>query len=840
MATSGLAGAAPPVLPRWSDPDLPWREPADRRVDVRHMDLDVQLDLAAHSVAGRVTYTGTAQVDIDAVVLQARDFTPTTAHWEEGGKPVPAAWVKDGDDLRFALPAARTAPGWKLRLQWTVQPRAGFWFHGPDADEPARLTQAWTQGETSDARHWLPSPDDPDERMTWTVAVTAPAGLLALSNGRLLGSKPAGPLATTRFEMTTPLPIYLFAIAVGAFAEVRHAHPKRELVTWVEPALQSDVARTFGRLPHMVDTFERLLGTPYPFARYGQVVVAEFVAGGMENASLTLLTDRAVPDLAGDLDWEPNGLLAHELAHQWFGDLVTCRTWGDLWLNEGWATYLDWVWHEQAFGPTRFHEELDAGRRAYLAEAKEFQRPTVADRYDDPEDLFDRHSYLKGAWAAHMLRRKLGEAAFWAGLKGYFAAHGPGSVETADLRRAFEAASGQSLRGFFQRWLHEAGHPAVKARLHWDGGAKLLKVGFEQTQKVTSQQPAFDLPLAIAVWAKAGDVPVQATYRLRTANGEWTLALPAPPARVEIDADAALLIDWTTTAPPAWLAAQATTGTTPEVRIRAVRDLGRDPGARPAVEALAKVLAADSARHVRAAAADALKGAERALARPALLRALEQDAESMVRAEAVEALGELHDGAAWDAVDRTAHRDVSPQVRRAALRALATIDRRRARDTLLEATSWPSRRQTLEGTAFGLLGSLGDARDRDVLWRATEPGRPKALREATVGALAAWGAKVEPERDAIRQHLEGLLHEPTVRMRDAVGRALGALGDAAAIPALRAAAGREIERRVQKSMLRAADSIARNLPLEERLKRLEDALEKLQREGRDGKAAHGL
>lgn len=814
----------------WLDDAAPWHEPADRRIDFTHMQLHVAPDLAAGTLQGTVTYALQRHADAPPLQLDAVNLQVAEASFLESGKPVAASFRASAGKLFVDWPAGN-ARHHVLRLRWSCKPQQGFYFVQPDADEPNRPPHAWTQGETEEVRHWLPAPDDPDERMTWQVTVAAPKGLVALSNGNLKGRTENGAIAESTFDAPWPLPLYLLTVAVGPFVAVEHAKGKVPVTTWALPDQADDVRRAFARLPQMVDVLGQRLGVPYPFASYGQVVVREFNFGGMENASLTTLTYRNVPTAQSEKDWNADGLLAHELGHQWFGDLVTCRTWADIWLNEGWASFADALWQESYYGADRYMEELAGNRAGYFGEAHRYLRPIVSDRANDPDELFDGHTYSKGAWVAHMLRRRLGEEAFWRGLKAYLTEHRFGSVETADLQKAMETASGRSLRGFFRRWVHQAGHPQVRAEVQWNDADKLLRVTLEQTQKVERGMPLFDLEIEVAVRGELGGDAAMHVLRLDRQRESWTLPMARKPALVELDPRSAWLIDWTVQAPADDLAAMASHSKHADVRLRALGDLGRLLHEGPAFSAVLAAAQKDPARHVRARAAEILGRGLREHVAAELAKILSSDADAMVRQAAARGLGACLATDAWPALLQAAERDPSFEVQAAALQALGKLDRSKARPILMAALSRPSFHDLLQSAALRALAEAANDADWPAIAEAVTAGRSKFLRENACEAVAAFGARSAARQQDARLALEGLLQERSFRIRRSAAEALGALDDARAKPALMAAAAREPMGRAGARYREIAGSLGKNEPLQERLKRLEDDLQQLRQSG---------
>ena len=808
-----------------------YHEPRDRDVDVEHLDLKVEVDLRRGRVQGTATVRGTLSPGATEVILHGVDLTIDKAHWVDGSKPEKASWRGDGQRLRFARDAT-SKRSFALRMTYRATPRKGLYFVLPTSDTAKRPVHVFSQGETEEARHWIPCPDDPDERMTWNIEVTVARDLVVLSNGRKTRSVVKGPLRTTGYRVDQPYPIYLLNLAIGPYVEVVHRKGKVRLSSWCFQNDRQQVASISERLPDMLDFFNKALGVEYPFSSYSHVYVHDFGWGGMENITLTTLTHRAIGDRRTVLDRTIDGLLAHEIAHQWFGDLVTCRTWAEIWLNEGFATYFEKLWAEHAFGTERFAEKMAGARRGALEQDGRYLRAIVQDRYTDAGELFDGHSYSKGAWMLHMLRHRLGRKAFLGGISSYLRQHRLGSVETVDLRQALERSSKRSLRGFFERWIHQPGHPELYVNIQYLATDKRLRIRFEQRQRVSAQMPLFELPIEVAIRSTRTAKPSLHRYLLKARNGELSLPMKQRPDLVEIDPNMGLFAKWRIKAGVDMLANMARDGRHPDVRLRAVRSLKYELRSSRAVLALLGVLRSDKARHVRAAAAKTLEQAPRKAARAGLLRALAKDPEAMVRRAAARTLGTLHDEQSWKPLERSARGDRSYATVRASLKALATIDRQRARPILVKATGWSSYRHGVAIEALSLLGRIADGRDLKRIWTATGRASPQALRRGAVAALAAFGVRREASREAIREHLEGLLHDNSMRTRRSVANALHALDDPASRSALLGAAGRESNGRLAQNMKRWAAALGKGMSADKRLRRIEETLERLQREGR--------
>src|SRR5688500_2482330 len=486
----------------------------DRVVDIQHISLVLDVDPTKRTVSGTATLRAmviapnTKVVELDAVELTIEKVTAN----------VKSAVVRhDGKRLRVELPAPLAA-GAELVLAITYKgaPRRGLYFIAPDDGYPQKPVQVWTQGQDGDSRYWFPCFDAPSEKATSELQVSVPANMFALSNGVLVGDKTSGGKRTLHWRLDVPHSCYLITLAIGDFGTIETKWRDVPVVYYVERGREEAAERTLARTPQMLELFSQKFGVPYPYPRYAQVFVADFIFGGMENTSATTLTDTVLIDERAAIDYDIDALVAHELAHQWFGDLVTCRDWGEGWLNEGFATYSEYIWREHHEGRDAADLELEEWAEQYFGEDAGCYRRTIATKlYDEPIDIFDHHLYEKGGRVLHMLRNVLGDDAFWRTLRHYLTKHRHGSVETRDLARAVEEATGRVLDWFFSQWVIEgAGHPDLTINHAWDPEARIATVTVKQTQKVEGKTPLFRLPTLVR-FRTGGvadhDVPIEIT-----------------------------------------------------------------------------------------------------------------------------------------------------------------------------------------------------------------------------------------------------------------------------------------------------------------------------------------
>ncbi len=445
---------------------------------IHHIALVLELQVEQKAIRGTATLDvarvdpAAAEIALDAVGF---DIEAVEARLYREGAFAPAAHVYDGETLRVTLPAGAGAA--QIRVAYRAVPRRGIYFLAPDEHVTDRPRQVWTQCQDEDARHIFPCHDKPHVKQTTEVTVTVPAGWYALSNGELV-SESAG---TFHWKMSEPHPSYLFTLVAGEFARIDDEVDGVPLSYLVPRGREADGRRTFARTPAMIRRFGAILGVPYPWNKYAQVVVSDFIFGGMENTTATTMYEHILLDERAALDVSSDDLIAHELAHQWFGDLVTCRDWSHGWLNEGFATFMEHVDRESHLGRDEYDYGVKGDGEAYFGEARgRYKRPIVCQDYEAPIDIFDRHLYEKGACVLHMLRRELGDALFFGGVRAYLTRHRKSVVETRDLMRALEEVSGRSLERFFEQWVYRPGHPELEIKIEHEG--EVLTVTVKQTQ----------------------------------------------------------------------------------------------------------------------------------------------------------------------------------------------------------------------------------------------------------------------------------------------------------------------------------------------------------------------
>jgi aminopeptidase N len=794
----------------------------DRPFLVRHLALDLSLDVEKKSVKGKAT------IDVSRIDPKATSIRFDAIGFELGAVHVDGQVVDARYDGRsIDVPLAASVDKAQIAIHYTATPRRGLYFIEPDEHYPDRPRQVWSQCQEEDARHFLPCHDKPHVKMTTELAVHVPHGWTVLSNGSLFAKDtPAKGEWFFHWKMTQPHASYLLTLVAGEFVELEAKAGDVPVSYLVPKGREADGTRTFARTPDMIEHFGKLVGVEYPWNKYAQIVVSDFIFGGMENTTATTMYEHILLDERAAIDVTSDDLIAHELAHQWFGDYVTCRDWSEGWLNEGFATYFEHVWRDAHLGVDEYYYGLKGDLASYVGEANgRYRRPIVCHEYDAPLDLFDRHLYEKGGLVLHTLRAELGSEAFWKGVGVYLRRHAFGIVETRDLQRALEEVSGKSLGRLFEQSVYRPGHPEIEVALSWDDG--VLKVATKQTQAATDGVPHhFEVPIVLDVTAADGKTTrehLTMTQRMET----FAVPCPARPAHVVIDPDMQVLGEVHAKAPNDMLRAQLAEAKTARGRWLAAAALATsdDP---PTIASLRARL--EDEREfwgVRAECAAAL-GQIRARECETALVANVLTKHAKVRRAVVDALGRFRTAASVAALRPRALQDESYLVEAEAARSLGKTKQPAAFDTLLDVLDRASWADVVRVGAIDGLAQLRDDRGAPHVLARTRYGQPTRARRAAIMAVP----KLMADRKA-REALEDLLDDADPHLRIDVVRALVEMGDTKCRGALRNRLEIDLDARVRRRLREALRDIGEGA--KKSVDQLKEELERLQSEHTDMK-----
>lgn len=685
------------IVPSWLPGTNPVQPAATIVHDLLDTKLDVRFDWNRQWLLGNATLTVRPHFYPQTqLVLDAKGFDVKTVRIVAGTKEKNLNYAYDKKKLTITLdrPYTRTE-AYQVRIQYTAKPNEleaggsaairqnkGLYFINPQGTDKTKPRQIWTQGETEANSAWFPTIDKPNQRMTQEISLTVEASQKTLSNGLLVSSRKNNDgTRTDVWKQSLPHAPYLAMLAVGDFAVVSDTWRGKAVDYYVDPQYSGTAKAVFGNTPEMLEFFSKKLGVDFPWEKYSQVAVHDFVSGAMENTtavtfeqSLVQFTKRELPDVG----YNPESTVAHELFHHWFGDYVTSESWSNLPLNESFADYSELLWAERKYGADAAALVQQEKMNLYFEEAQSKREPLIRYRYADREDMFDRHSYDKGGRVLHMLRNHVGDEAFFASLTRYLNNNKFSASEIAKLRIAFEETTGEDLMWFFDQWFMQRGHPELKVTHSFANGQVSLRV--QQLQDSTFS-PIYRLPVNVTIWNN--NQPTEHRIVVSKADQTFRLNTPTKPSLVKFDSDAQLLAQIEEERSQDELVFQLAHARNYLQKYEAI-DLLRTKTADLTVSGVLRNALNDNFWAVRKAAVEAMrryKGSEGGVVRKELQRLAASDPKSQVRAAAITTLAAFTNedfGAAYTA----ALNDSSYLVESAAVQALAKAPTADSRDKI--------------------------------------------------------------------------------------------------------------------------------------------------------------
>lgn len=771
-----------------------------RDIDQQHIRLDLRFDWEKQQADGQATVTlspfkATKNITLDAAGMKISRVARESKVLKHETKPQQLIIdldreFKAGESLTLVIDYVVT------------KPKHGLHFVVPDDSEKNQPRMVWTQSEPEFAHYWFPCIDSPADRLTSEIVATAPQDYFVLSNGTLASKKiNADGTQTWHWKQAQSHVPYLFSVVAGEFDAYEQRWNDVPVVSYVPRGQLATAARSFEKTPAMMEFFSRKIGVKYPWPKYTQICVDEYGWGGMEHTSATTLNMHTLHDDRAHLDVSSDNLVAHELIHQWYGDLLTSKDWGEIWLNESFATYFATLWNEEDFGWDEAtwsrHEEADS----YKSEDKRYRRSIVNYQYSSPDNVFDGHAYPKGGRVLHMLRFVLGDEMFWKAIHHYTTRNMHRTVETADFRIAIEEVTGQGLNWFFDQWLYHGGHPEFEVSWQWDDATKMARVTVKQTQKVDSVTPLFRMPVEIEV-ANSAEVK---THRVEVSKAEETFHFQCDkrPSRVCFDPKDWLLKTLKFAKSKEELFDQLTHETNLMPRVQAAEALAQFNEDDDVLAALKKTLQNDRFWAVRKEAAKSLGKFKGDKARDALIAAANSDAKSFVRREALKSLGKFKHATTSAALRAVIAKDQSYYAISEALQALEKVDHDNCEAEHLAALDIVSHRQAVLKAAIDGLVKLKSTEASDKISQLLEGDISPERRVALIGGLA----RLKPNDDVVIAKLHEQLDNDRTSVRRKAIDAIVEVGDPGAIDVL-------LEKRAEQEtpgMIRSIDDAVEEL-----------------------------
>ncbi len=511
--------------------------------DVQHYILRVNFDRDSKILFGDTTIQlKPLKTDFKSIELDAADLEFESVKLENSNKDL--TYRLGGEKIFITLDKAYSPDDLiSVRLKYSTKPRKGVYF--VDAIEKdgkiSRAAQVWSQGEAEESHFWFPGYDFPDDKATSEEFITVAKGETAIGNGELLETleNPDG-TKTFHYKILVPHSSYLTSFVVGTYTKVPDTYKNIALGYYVYPDKTALAQSAYGKTKEMMRVYEQLTGVDFPYNKYDQTMVAQFQFGGMENITATTMADSEI--IFADFDFGKNvveDLVSHELAHSWFGNLVTCKNWSELWLNEGFATFMEAAYREKMYGREDYLRKINEDSATFIiADARSRKRPPLFNPQAEPITLFDEPEFIyqKGGAVIHTLRETVGTENFWKAINLYLNRHKFQNVESPDLQKAMEETSAMNLDWFFSQWVYGAGFPKLNVKQAYNPTTKTLSLTVTQTQKLDKTTPSvFILPLDVEIITAKGvkTEKIEVKKRLET----FLIKLDGKPREVEIDKD---------------------------------------------------------------------------------------------------------------------------------------------------------------------------------------------------------------------------------------------------------------------------------------------------------------
>ncbi|MBI4647144.1 MAG: M1 family metallopeptidase [Bacteroidia bacterium] len=488
------------------------------KADLIHTILDVSFDWKNKKMPGTAViklvphFYPITELELDAV-----GFIIEKVELLTDSNNIPLAYEYNDKIISIALNKSYTRKDTLIvEIQYIAQPEdlidkglihewdeKGLFFVNPDGNEECSPRQVWTHSEPQSASCWFPTIDAPNRRMSQELYITVDYDMTAVSNGSFIYSTLNKDSTWTYYwRQDIPHPPYLTSLVAGKFSKVKDMWKDKDVVYYTDPEYGIYARDIFGRTPEMLEFFSQKFGFRFPWDKYAQIIVHDFASGAMENTSCTFFGDFAQFTRRELLDNNIDDVIAHELSHQWFGNTVTCESWANLFLNEAFATYSEFLWAEYKQGSDEAMLQLENMRANYFFESIFKIESLVRYNYNYADDVFDAHTYSKGALILHTLRQQVGDEAFFESIRRYLNKFQFQSAEVHDLRLIFEQVTGQDLNWFFNQWFFKKGHPQIEFSYKYDTIEHVLEITFGQVQKSPSN-PVFIIPAGVEIYYDA-------------------------------------------------------------------------------------------------------------------------------------------------------------------------------------------------------------------------------------------------------------------------------------------------------------------------------------------------
>ncbi len=711
-------------------------------------------------------------------------------------------YIYDGKNLTINLDKPY---GLKDTLTFSVNystvPVKGIYFISPDTAYPDRTPQIWSQSEMEDARYWYPCHDYPDDFSTSELIATVPENWVVVSNGSLKKVETNKKNKTKTFDWVESKPhvIYLNSIVAGVYSVLKDNYGDVPVSYYVAPKFKNVARQNFSATPDILKFYSTVTGCHYPWNKLALAAVTDFTFGGMENVSAITLTENTLHSENDEPQVSSTGLVAHETAHQWFGDLLTCRSWSHAWLNEGFATYFTALYQEHSLGEDEFALQMRNIHNAVIFADKRERRPTVYNRYNDPVDLFSTYIYPRGASILNMLRGIIGKDLFFKAIKYYVNKYKFHNVDSHDFENAVREATGYNLNWFFDEWLYKGGHPVFDVSYKYDNSAHKLNLKVKQVQKTDDITPVYKMPVDILIQTKSGSINKKIT--VDSLENNYTFDISETPLMVNFDEGNYLLKELHFKKSVEELIFQLKNDKDAAGRIWAAQQLSENTD-QSAEKALIEGLEKDRFYGVRAECAASLQKFKNNESQSALLDAL-NDKDLRVSQSAILALGNFSGSKTEDVLTDIFKQSKNDYIKAACINSIARIDTINSLPIIREALSQNSQGQIIAITALNVLAKISPEEAYNKATQLSQYGKPQNLRVTAIRLLA----ELNIDRTQTVHLLKKYSSDQYIWARQEALHGLGRVGNKSLISFLKSREEIETDGRLKKAAADAIDMI---------------------------------
>ena len=786
----------------------------DRNVDIKHVTIEVTPDFDKRTISGetKVEFSPIAKrlekLTLDAVDMEIISVTASVEIESHSA-------TDKNVTIIFSEPIEAEKKAW-VKVKYEVEPKKGLYFRTPEMGYKIEDEHLFTQGQPHTSRRWFVSFDYPNEKFTSEVICHAPADMEVLSNGHKVSEdvdEETG-LKVVRWLQDKPHSNYLIALAVGKFKSISDKYEDIELAFYTPSSQIGYAKNSFKDTADMMGFFEREIGVDYPWDKYYQVVVDDFVSGGMENTTLTILIDWTLFTDETENIRSSQLLVSHELVHMWFGDFVTCKDWSHVWLNEGFATYYALLYDKYKDGEDTFLYNLYKNAKRICSDNVSFERALIHREYDSPWEQFNhRRTYLKGAWIVHMLRSQLGEELYRKCIKTYLLRHAYGTVVTENLNSVIEELSGRSFDKFFDQWVFHAGHSKLKISYEWLGKEKLAKVSIKQTQENNDKVLLFDFDTNIGF--VVGDEYILRDIKIDEKKHDFYFALESEPNIVRFDPEYKILADVEFEKPTKMLYAQLEYPNDVVGKLMAIESLKKKKKKdKKTVAKLKNTLQTDAFYGVRSEACGALYDIHTDEAFDAIVDSLDQS-DARVRQHVADAIAGFYRSQSLEKLLEISKSEKNPEILDKVLYGLGRYHDERVRVVMLDYLEATSYHNQLELGAIKAIKLLKDESYveplKDVLARREKDFSSYVFSKG----LDALGtiANEQDDKSAVRDFIAGYVNHKKKRIATGAVYALGELRDRGAIGIVETFSGDDDSDRMESTAKKALEKIRKHSKL---------------------------